>query len=411
MVQNGKKGVYMGFYVGIDVSKFKHDAAVIDQDGVVHSRFTIANSREGFDTLLNELGLLGLKEQIKIGMEATGHYMACLSRCLISNGYQVQIYNPVLISNFRNSESVSMAKNDKIDAMLIAKYVSTHPFASSPQSSYLIDEIRKISRVKYFLIGDRTRVLNHLNRYLDEVFPEFIPFFSKKEKGSLASKGRNLFESVTVRWLLTNYPSPIKMSKMRIETGETLRKMSRGSFSFNRFAQLKEIAKNSIGYTSINDEQIIKCLIGQYEDINKQIDTLNEKLVPLMNELNSPILSIPGIGLNLSAMIIGEIGDANRFATPEKLIKYAGLNVKVYDSGTVSKRGHIVKRGSPILRYALTMSIQKLRIHSPVFSEYYYSKLKQGKHTNVAIIATARKLIRVIWKMMTTDQVFENIKR
>lgn len=70
MVQNGKKGVYMGFYVGIDVSKFKHDVAVIDQDGVVHSRFTIANSREGFDTLLNELGLLGLKEQIKIGMEA-----------------------------------------------------------------------------------------------------------------------------------------------------------------------------------------------------------------------------------------------------------------------------------------------------------------------------------------------------
>ncbi len=130
-----------------------------------------------------------------------------------------------------------------------------------------------------------------------------------------------------------------------------------------------------------------------------------------MNELNSPLLSIPGIGLNLSAMIIGEIGNANRFETPEKLIKYAGLNVKVHDSGTITKRGHIVKRGSPILRYALTMSIQKLRIHSPVFAEYYYSKLRQGKATNVAIIATTRKLIRVIWKMMTTNQVFENIKR
>ena len=401
----------MDIFVGIDVSKFKHDVAIINQDGVLMGSFTIKNSREGFDSLLNELGLLGLKEQIKIGMEATGHYMMCLSRCLISNGYQVQIYNPVLISNFRNSESVNLAKNDRIDAMLIAKYVSTHPFTSSPQSSYLIDEIRKISRVKYFLIGDRTRVLNHLNRYLDEVFPEFIPFFDKKEDGSKASKGRNLFESPTIRWLLTNYPSASKMAKMRIETGETLRKISRGAFSYNRFNQLREMAKDSIGYASINDEQIIKCLIAQYEDITKQIDTIDEKLIPLMNELNSPLLSIPGIGLNLSAMIIGEVGDANRFGTAEKLIKYAGLDTKVYDSGTIAKRGHIRKRGSPILRYALTMSIQKLRIHSPVFAEYYYSKLRQGKHTNVAIIATARKLIRVIWKMMTTNQVFENIKR
>ena len=130
-----------------------------------------------------------------------------------------------------------------------------------------------------------------------------------------------------------------------------------------------------------------------------------------MEELNSPILSIPGIGLNLAAMIIGEIGDISRFDNPEKLIKYAGLDVKIYQSGTINHRGHIRKRGSPILRYALALSVQKLRIHSPVFSEYYYSKLKQGKATNVAIIATTRKLIRVIWKMMTTNQVFENIKR
>ena len=399
------------FNVGIDVSKFKHDVAIINQDGVVINRFSITNSREGFNLLLNDLGLLGLKEQIKIGMEATGHYMACLIRCLISNGYQVQVYNPILISNFRQSESVNLAKNDKIDALLIARYVSTHPFTSSPQLSYLIDEIRKISRVKYFLMADRTRVINHLTRYLDEFFPEFISFFDKKEDGSKAPKGRNLFESTTIRWLLANYPSASKMSKMRIETGDALRRMSKGRISFNRFNQLRETAKNSIGYSTEVDEQVIKSLISQFETIDKEIETLNNELNPLLEDLNSPILSIPGIGPNLAAMIIGEIGDINRFSTPEKLIKYAGLDVKVYDSGTISKRGKIRKRGSPMLRYALTMSIQKLRIHSPVFAEYYYSKLRQGKHTNVAIIATARKLIRVIWKMMTTNQVFDNVKR
>ena len=177
-----KEGLMEDFYVGIDVSKFKHTVAIIDQNGEIRKKsFDISNSREGFDSLLNELGLLGQKEQIKIGMEATGHYMNCLVRCLISNGYQVQIYNPSLISMFRDAESVNLAKTDNLDAMLIAKYVATHPFTSSPQISYLIGEIRKISRAKYFLFGDKTACYNHLLRYLDEVFPEFVSFFKKNE--------------------------------------------------------------------------------------------------------------------------------------------------------------------------------------------------------------------------------------
>ena len=402
----------MDFYVGIDVSKFKHTVAIIDQNGEIRKKsFDISNSREGFDSLLNELGLLGQKEQIKIGMEATGHYMNCLVRCLISNGYQVQIYNPSLIAKFRDSEAVNLAKTDNLDSLLIAKYVATHSFTSSPQISYLIGEIRKISRAKYFLIGDKTACYNHLLRYLDEVFPEFVGFFNKKEDGSKASRGRSIFESPTIRWLLSEYTSPQKMAKMRIETGETLRRMSKGSISFNRFNQLRELAKNSIGYSTQVDEQIIKNLLDQVKIIDEEINNLNEMLKPLMEELNSPILTIPGIGVNLAAMIIGEIDDINRFENPEKLIKYAGLDVKIYQSGTIDRRGHIRKRGSPILRYGLALSVQKLRIHSPVFSEYYYSKLRQGKATNVAIIATTRKLIRVIWKMMTTNQVFNDLKR
>ena len=76
----------------------------------------------------------------------------------------------------------------------------------------------------------------------------------------------------------------------------------------------------------------------------------------------------------------------------------------------INHKVHIRKRGSSILRYALALSVQELRTHSPVFSEYYCSKLRQGKATNVAIIATTRKLIRVIWKVMSTNQVFDNIK-
>ena len=411
MFTTARNGGHMDFFVGIDVSKFKHSMAIIDENGVVIKCFDIANSREGFDLILNELGLLGPKEQIKIGMEATGHYMVCLVRCLISNGYQVQVYNPILISKFRESESVNLAKNDKIDSLLIARYVSMHKFAASPQLSYLIEELRKITRVKYFLMSDKTRAINHLTRYLDESFPEFLPFFDKKEDGSKASRGKNLLDSKTIRWLLSSYPSAKKIAKLRIETGELLRGMSKGSISIGKFQQLREIAKKSIGTSSESDEQIIRILITQIETIDKQIEVLNEKIKPLMEQINSPIVSIPGIGINLAAMIIAEIGDINRFDSADKLVKYAGLDVKIYESGTISRRGKIRKRGSPILRYALTLSIQKLRIHCPVIAEYYYSKLREGKHTNVAIVATARKLLRIIWKMMITNQVFDNLKR
>ena len=412
MVKTARKGGLMDFYVGIDVSKFKHTVAIIDQDGEIRKKsFDVSNSQEGFDSLLIELGLLGLKEQIKIGMEATGHYMNCLVRCLVSNGYQVQIYNPSLIARFRESEAVNLAKTDNLDALLIAKYVATHPFTSSPQISYIIGEIRKISRAKYFLFGDKTACYNHLLKYLDEVFPEFVSFFKKNEDGTRKNMGRNLFESSTIRWLLSEYTSPQKMARMRSETGETLRRMSKGSISFNRFNQLRELAKNSIGYSTEVDEQIIKNLVTQVRIIDEEIEMLNELLEPLMEEINSPLLTIPGIGINLAAMIIGEIGDISRFNNPEKLIKYAGLDVKIYQSGTINHKGHIRKRGSPILRYALALSVQKLRIHSPVFSEYYYSKLRQGKATHIAILATTRKLIRVIWKMMSTNQTFDNSKR
>ena len=402
----------MEFYVGIDVAKYKHTVAIIDDEGVVRKEnFNISNTLDGFNSLLNELGLLGQKEQIKIGMEATGHYMTCLAKFLNRNGYKVQIYNPFLIHRFKESETCNGAKTDKLDSLLIARYVSSHTFTSSPQLSYNIEQVRKIERAKYFLFADKVRAYNHLQRYLDEVFPEICKFFDQNEDGSKKNKGRHIFESPTIRWILKTYPSAQKIANLRVETGEKLRRMSKGSISFNRFQQLKMLAKNSIGFASESDELIIISLIEQIEAIDKQIDELSDSLISLMNEINSPIVSIPGIGINLAAMIIGEIGDISRFDSPEKLIKFAGLDISIYQSGTMCSRGKITRRGSPILRYALSLSVQKLRIHSSVFSEYYYSKLAQGKCTNVAIIATIRKLVRVIWKMMKTNQEFSNMNK
>ena len=402
----------MFFNVGIDVSKYKHTIAIIDEEGEVRKKsFNISNTREGFNSLLNELGLLGQKEQIKIGMEATGHYMTCLSKFLVANGYKVQIYNPFIVERFRESETNKGSKTDKKDAYLIARFVMTHQFSASPQISYYIEQLRKMSRAKYFFYADKIRAYNHLQRYLDEIFPELLPFLDRKRDGTKGSHGRNILDSKTTRWLLSNYPSATKIANMRKETAEKLKRMSRGKISYIRFEELKDLAKNSIGTPTAEDEQIVRSLIIQIEAIDKEIEEFETKIDQIMNQIQSPITSIPGIGNQLGAMILGEIGDIKRFDNPEKLIRYAGLDVRIYQSGTINQRGKIVKRGSPILRYALALTIQKLRIHSPVFSEYYYSKIREGKHTQVAIIATTRKLIRVIWKMLYDNVVFENLAK
>ena len=316
----------MDFYVGIDVSKYKHTVSIIDQEGVVRKKsFDFSNSREGFDFFLNELGLLGLKEQIKIGMEATGHYMNCLVRCLVSNGYQVQIYNPSIIAKFRDSEAVNSAKTDNLDALLIAKYVSTHAFTSSPQLSYLIGEIRKISRAKYFLFGDKTCCYNHLLRYLDEIFPEFVPFYKKKEDGNKRNAGRNMFESPTVRWLLTNYPSASKMAKMRVETAEALRRMSKGKFSYGRFVKLKELASNTVGLDNDIYTFQLDSILSLIETMDKQISLIEDKISKIIDLLNPRCLSIKGIGNILCASIVAEFGDFSRFKSADACLAFAGL--------------------------------------------------------------------------------------
>lgn len=397
----------MSYYVGVDVSKLKHTISIIDDKGeIIEKNFDINNTRQGFDELLNKLSVLMPKNEVFIGMEATGHYMRCLARMLITNQYHVEILNPSLIVNFRNSIQVSQAKTDKLDALLIAKYMQYNAFAPSQVLSNNIERLRKLTHAKYFFMKDRTKCFNHLHRYLDETFPEIINFMKTKEDGTKKSISKNLFEYESFRWLIYNYPSANKIASMRIESGEKLRKLSRGRISAVGFIRLKETAKNSIGYSTNEDEFIIKSLIEEVEIIDKKLTIIDNSIKEIMLDINSPILSIPGIGLNLAATIISEIGDIHRFSSPEKLIKFAGLDVNIYQSGTVLKVGKIKKRGSKLLRYALTLSVQKLRIHSPIFANFYSKKIGEGKRVTVALIATARKLLRVIWKLMTYNHQF-----
>ena len=140
------------------------------------------------------------------------------------------------------------------------------------------------------------RVINHLHRYLDESFPEFVKFFKERDDKVKRYQGRNFFDSPTILWLLLNFPSAKKFANARIETSEKLRRMSKGSFSLVKCNKLREVAKNSIGVSFLETEIIIVQLVKDLISVDENNEELDRCLEPLIDEFAPQLLTIPGIG-------------------------------------------------------------------------------------------------------------------
>lgn len=126
-----------------------------------------------------------------------------------------------------------------------------------------------------------------------------------------------------------------------------------------------------------------------------------------MDNISSPILSIPGINYRMGAMIIAEIGDFGRFDSPEKILAYAGLSPSTYQSGQLkSSHSHMEKRGSRYLRYALFNATKYVCHWDPTFAAYLDKKRCEGKHYNVAVSHAAKKLVRIIYHLEKSGQLY-----
>ena len=221
------------YFVGIDISKFKHDCAIIDDIGdVVTPSWSFNNDCEGFSLLAALLTNLGTN--VKIGFESTGHYGQNLKLFLESNSFTFMEFNPLLISRFVSSKSLRKTKTDSIDALIIAQYLMTVEYKPYPASFYHMDKLKSLTRFRDSLVRQRSRQLVELTNVLDKVFPEFKPFFKHRF-------------SVTALYILSNYTTPEKIANMNARSYETIRKLSRGKFTMSAFIQLKTLAKNEAG--------------------------------------------------------------------------------------------------------------------------------------------------------------------
>ena len=377
------------YYVGIDVSKYKHDCSVLDQSGnTIVDDFVFANSFEGFESLHTLLSSIAFPDELEIGFEATGHYTSNLKRFLENAHYSFMESNPALISKFIHSKTLRNTKNDAIDSRSIAQWLMTVEYKPYPKGFYHIYSLKSLTRLRDSVVRQRSLYMVKLTNVLDHIFPEYKPFF-------------NEHFSATAIFILEKYVIPERIACIPDEDYETIRCISRGKFSYARLISLRELAEHTVGEANPIFETQLASLITLYKTADAEVARLESEIIPLIEELNPHMLTIPGIGPLTTAVIASEYGDFNRFQSSAQMLSFAGLEPGYYQSGTMEFRGKMVKRGSAQLRYVLMNCVVPLIRFNPVFASYYHKKRKEGKPHRVALSHTAKKLVRVIYTLET----------
>ena len=381
-------------YVGIDISKYKHDCFIMSDLGeVVNNGFSFANNAEGFAMLQRELELCG-KGNTRIGFEATGNYGINLKLFLERIGYDYMEVNPLLIKEYIKSQSLRRTKTDKLDAIAISGYIANKDYRAHRTSFYQQFSLKQLTRLRGSLVSQRSRYLVQLTNVLDCVFPEFKPLFKNKF-------------SVTALYILANYPSTKAIANMNVCSYDILRRKSHGKFTMDKFVKLKELAKNTVGVNTDCYRIELEMLINLYSQLDKRIDELDEQITAIVTEMNPPTLSIKGVGPISAAVIVAELGDISRFASPDKVLSFAGLEPGYFQSGTSEYNGHMVKHGSASLRCALMNCAATVRLYNETFAVYYQKKINEGKPHSVAISHVAKKLVRLIFALETKGIAFD----
>lgn len=383
------------FFVGIDVSSTKHDCCILDGSRKMIRSFSILNNREGFSALSATLTELATPENIKIGLEATGIYGDNLAYFLRRKGFNVCTINPLLCKKHQSATTLRKTKNDRSDAKNIALIVASEDLQPDQPLSYHIVELKSLSRARFLTVKDRSSLKNKVKRLVTILFPELLDVFT------------DLFGASGMA-LMKRYPSAKALAVCNLDTlTELLKTASRGRFGREKAEALRELAKKSIGTFSDSAVFQLRLLLKRIELLNAQVEMYDDEIRRLMDQLDSPILSVPGIGYTLGAVILSEIGDIKRFSSPAKLLAFAGLEPSVYQSGKFNpSSGKMVKRGSPFLRWALLQAATYIPVSSTTFAAYYTKKRSEGKSSSVAHSHVAKKLVRVIFSLLSRNVSF-----
>lgn len=396
-------------FVGIDVAKKNHYARIINNVGLEPVKpFKFNNSKDGYFRLLSNI--LEAKEKSKaskviIGLEPSGHYWKPLTWYLKDQGYQVVLVNPYHVKKREEEEDNSPTKNDRKDALIIAKLLKEGKFLNCLLPEGIYADLRNLSVVRKQIINKFNSAKNKLISILDEYFPEFEEVF------------KNILGKAAL-WVLRNCPFPsMIVSYTKEEIAENMKKATNKRVGIKRAEKLIEAARKSVGVNeglkgayirlqSYLDE--IEFLKGQLEMIEKTMEELLKKI-----DIAKYLLSIPGIGIITVAGFLAEVGDIANYTHFKQIQKLAGLNIAENQSGKHKGRAKITKRGRPELRNILYKASLVLVAKNKEFKalyEYFQRRSQNPLKSKQALIAISVKLIRVMFTLAKKRENYDSTK-
>ncbi len=385
--------------VGIDVAKDKHDCFIMNSEGeVLFNPFVIQNNREGFDSLYEKIcSVADDFTKVKVGLEATGHYSYNILGYLLDKGLPTYVINPLHTNLYRKSLSLRKTKTDKVDAHTIATMLlSDVNLKSYSNTLYHNEELKSLTRYRFDKVNERAKLKISIARLINILFPELEKLVSTLHMASVYE-------------LLSQYPSAKQIASAHLtKLTNLLSNASKGRYSKEKAEEIRNAARRSIGSDMPAKSLELKHTIKLIKELDAEIEEIEFHIEIIMDEINSPILTIPGISYRMGAMIIAEIGDFDNFSSPDKILAYAGLAPSIYQSGQfTASYSRMEKRGSRYLRYALFNSAKYVCQWDETFAEYLAKKRSEGKHYYVAISHACKKLIRVIYHLETTGKSYK----
>ena len=385
-------------YVGIDVAKDKHDCFAMNSDGeILIEKLTIVNNLDGFETLYNSLmNFSDSLDNIKVGLEATGHYSNNILNFLTEKGFNIYLINPLQTNLYIKGQSLRKTKTDKLDAHIIATMLISDNLKPYIPVSYHISELKSLTRHRFRLVKENSKFKTSLVRLVDIVFPELPKIVSSvAQKSCLA--------------LLYELPSAKEIAECNLKhLTHILSENSNKKFDRDKAIEIRELAKKSIGLNSNSVSFELKQTINIIQFLQQQIDDIEKRIKEILKEINSPILTIPGISFKTAGSILAEIGDINNFDKPSKLIAFAGTDPSENQSGNkLSSNDKTSKRGSPYLRHAIYTASLVAISNEPELRAYYDKKKSEGKHHFVALAGISRKLLTIIYYILKENRDYK----
>lgn len=385
--------------IGIDIGKNSHTFSIVSKDSgeILLQPMEFPNTASGFSTLCSHL-ISYDKAELLIGMEDTGHYHLNLLKYLLEQHFTVALINPVATDMTRKMQG-GVSKNDNLDSLTICDVISS----SARKKSYRITKLdrfeiyeqRQLTRHHHNLKEELNVYTNRLQKCIDVVFPEYNHLF-KSKYGSIYMQ------------LLKAFGSADKIANTELSEIEPFFEKQRGRQISLTPRLLQEAAQSSVGIPSSAEEIQINHLLAQIELIQLQIKEIDKKIEEFSLQMNSPILTIPGVSHFSGTSILAELGDICNYSSAAKIIKFAGLAPYEHQSSQY-KAEHlpISKKGSKYLRKTLYQVILPVIRYNPVFQDYYRLKRSQGKGHRCAQGHCIRKLLRIIYHLLSTNQAFD----